>query len=446
MKTNRKTKTIRERLREVIANDKGMILNVSLMLLGILTLLGVTAAVLAITDMKISGKYEHSTQSFSIAEAGLEEAKARLKGSNSDVNFAGDPAASYDPDWSAYLLTNSSYWEASDVDPHYNAIYKNYIPTTSSHTNTSVVVNSLQTNLTYWVKLQHKREYDAEQDGHTTSSPHYYDGDGSTATHSTSDPGRIIYYGYGNPGSPTTNTALTTSGATKDYPIEMITVYAHKRATNQGLQMEVSRNPGPPVNSSVYGKGNITVNGSGFISGNDNCGRVGAKPPIYTLSPATTTTAGSPTYQGSPATPQSGTSDIDVDDYVDMFKDGASVITEDQSGINFGNSSTFVTIYSNPSNPLNVGGLKIQNGTGYGILIVEGDLILGGGFNWDGIILVTGTLTLNGGGDGINIKGAVMATNTIDINGGLDIRYDSCQIDKALNSKPMVLMKWKQIY
>ena len=64
-----------------------------------------------------------------------------------------------------------------------------------------------------------------------------------------------------------------------------------------------------------------------------------------------------------------------------------------------------------------IDGLKIQNGIGYGMLLVEGDLTLGGGFEWNGLILVTGKLEFNGGALGVNINGAVLANQFFnDVN------------------------------
>jgi hypothetical protein len=43
--------------------------------------------------------------------------------------------------------------------------------------------------------------------------------------------------------------------------------------------------------------------------------------------------------------------------------------------------------------------------TGYGILIVKGDLQLAGNINWHGIIIATGIVTSSGGGsDAKNIQ------------------------------------------
>ena len=135
------------------------------------------------------------------------------------------------------------------------------------------------------MKIRHKREYDAEQAGHTAASQHYYDGDGDTAAHSSSAPGNIIYYGYGDPGSPMTAVRFTTGSPTEARPAEIMTAYGfrsnYKGESTQKIELEVAHNPGPPINAALYAKGDVTGNGSSLIvNGNDNCGAVAAKPPI----------------------------------------------------------------------------------------------------------------------------------------------------------------------
>ncbi len=80
------------------------------------------------------------------------------------------------------------------------------------------------------------------------------------------------------------------------------------------------------------------------------------------------------------------------------------------------------------------------------MLLVEGDLTLGGGFEWHGLILVSGILTFNGGGGGINIRGSVLANQTVDINGTIDIKYDSCKVDTSVVSAGLGVVSWKQNY
>ncbi len=433
----------------VLKDEKGSAMIFAVMILALMTMSGVSVVNTSNTEVQIASNHRVSIGAFYAAEAGIIEAKERLRGTSAGSSYAGDPVTSYAPAWSAYLLSPHS-WQPSTDDPLYDGNYQNYIPTSADHTNTSVTSNSLQTDMSYLVRIRHKREYDAEQAGHTGN--HYYDGDGSTATHTSASAGNIIYYGYGDPTQPTTAVQFTTAAATEFSPVEVIRAYG-KSSDFQGsslktIEIEVVKNPGPVINSAVYAKGTVTGNGSSLsVDGNDSCGVAAAKPPIYTKSPAITNLNGEPILSGSPAAPQSGPDDIDIDSYVSGLKSSATeTITLDQNGTDYGDSSDYVTCYSDTSDPNNVGGLKLQNVTGYGLLLIEGDLTLGGGFNWNGIILVTGTLTFNGGGSGINILGAVLANQTVDINGGIDIDYDSCQVNNALGASALEIVSWREIH
>jgi hypothetical protein len=294
------------------------------------------------------------------------------------------------------------------------------------------------------VQIRHKREYDAELAGHTSSSSHYFDNDGSPTPNSAGAPGNIIYYGYGNSAAPTTVVQFTGGTATK--PVEIISVYGRVGASNKLIEIEVAYDPGPTIAAAIYAKGDITGNGTALvIDGSDDCGVASSKPPTYTKDPYVTNPNGSPVLV--PAPPAHGTLDIDIDSHVDSLKSSASItITADTNGAAYGTSADFVTAYSDTSNPNNVQGLKLQNVVGYGTLLVEGDLELGGGFEWKGLVLVTGVLTFNGGGSGVNIRGAVLANQTVSINGGLDIKYDSCMVDKALSSQELKTISWREIY
>ncbi len=203
----------------------------------------------------------------------------------------------------------------------------------------------------------------------------------------------------------------------------------------------------------VYSKGDVTGNGSSLtITGNDACSEETALGPIYTKEPATTSLSGNPTLSGSPSTPQQGTMDIDIACIIDSFKASATtVLTDDQNGATHGSSTGYVTVYADTDDPPNNQGLKLQNVTGYGILLVKGDLTLGGGFNWNGIIYATGSVTLNGGGGaGINVYGQIYAgTSTVTdvtLNGSNTLGYDSCAIKKALATQAFKVVSWKQDY
>lgn len=430
----------------IAGNENGMVLPIALMFLTIIALLGGTAVMVTTTELKIGANHKTAELAFHAAEAGLAEARARLRFPSSDPNHIGDPVSGYDSMWSAYILTSGT-WQTSN-DPYYDGNLRNYIPTTASQTNTSIQTNSLQSTILYFVRVRHKREFDAEQVGHTTTSAHYYDGDGNTESHSASSPGNIIYYGYGNPASPTIPTQFTTSGSTVHKPVEIITAYGICGTGVQIIETEIARPPSPPISAPLYANGNVTGNGSALtISGDDYCGSGTSLPPIYTLSPATTTLNGSPVLTGTPVVPVSGSNPVDIPAYLDSLKGAAGVtITADQTGVNYGDAGNHTICYSSTSDPPNVGGLKLQNVTGFGVLLVEGDLVLGGGFSWSGLVVCTGLMTFNGGGDGVNIQGAVLSNQTLAMNGGLDIQYDSCLINTATNTQPHKILRWRQIY
>ncbi len=82
------------------------------------------------------------------------------------------------------------------------------------------------------------------------------------------------------------------------------------------------------------------------------------------------------------------------------------------------------------------GNLKLTGGYGQGILIVNGDLSVQGGFQFFGPVLVKGSLTTQGTGGHFN--GGVMAANMVDsssvINGNAVVTYSSCALLKALQA------------
>jgi Tfp pilus assembly protein PilX len=234
----------------------------------------------------------------------------------------------------------------------------------------------------------------------------------------------------------------------------MLTTVATKSSDNSKavVQTVVQLYTGVTSPATIYSKGDVTGNGSSLtIKGGDECGVESALAPVYTKSPAATSLSGNPTLSGNPATPQTGSLDLGIAAMISSLKGGAQyTLTADTNNTTFGDSSHYKIVYSDTSNPPNVNGLKLNNLTGYGILLVDGDLELGGGFTWNGPIVVTGSVTLNGGGgQGINIHGQILSgTSTltdVTLNGGNVIQYNSCELKKAFANQPLVVVNWKQI-
>lgn len=424
-----------------LARQSGSVVLVCLLLLALISSLGMIA--LSTTDFELNqaAKRKASMQAFYAAESGLAEAMRRLRELPSANDYIGDTAVPHDVDWSAYILTSAD-WESSG-DPSYDSSLRNYIPTAGNPTGTTIQANSKQVHIDYFVRIRHKREYDSEQAGHTPGYPHYIDNDAVSSPNSDASRGGIIYYGYGDAASPSKAVQFTPSSATQHSPVEIVTVYGMSGDNVKGVEAEIVRHPGLKVLGAIYSEGDFTGNGNAAtISGADNCGVVADIPAIYNLDPATTSVMGG-TING---TVEQGTNDLDLGAYIDAMKSSSVstiTLTADVNGDTYGAPGDFVTVYSETSG--NVGGLKMSNVTGYGNLVIEGDLEMGGGFTWYGLVVATGTIRFNGGGLGVNIVGAVMAESTVTVNGGLEIYYDSCKVGDAINVLGYKLINWRQL-
>lgn len=78
-------------------------------------------------------------------------------------------------------------------------------------------------------------------------------------------------------------------------------------------------------------------------------------------------------------------------------------------------------------------------GSGKGILIVTGNLTISGGDQWEGLMLVGGTITSNGNNtvygatvSGLNIKIGIAVPPSTVANGNKTYQYDSCSLSRAL--------------
>ena len=168
------------------------------------------------------------------------------------------------------------------------------------------------------------------------------------------------------------------------------------------------------------------------------------------MDPATTTTHGNPTFTGSPPTAQHGTLDLDLDSYVNTLSAGANyTLTDDATNATYGSSSNFVTVYADAIGTQADDALKLNNVTGYGILLVKGDLELAGNITWNGLIIVTGKIKTTGGGkNSKNILGQIYAgKNDIGdsaVTGSVTVGYHSCNLKNALASQPLKVVNWKQ--
>jgi hypothetical protein len=213
----------------------------------------------------------------------------------------------------------------------------------------------------------------------------------------------------------------------------------------------------------LYSKDNTTLNGSSISISGDDAGTCGGSTlsAVYVYSDPSTnnthtiTQNGGPTLTGNPAT-QTGTTSLDLQSYVDSLKGGATVtLTADVSAggngtTSYGSSTNYVTVYADATQQAD-GELRLNNVTGYGILLVKGNLQLAGNIDWHGIIIATGVVTASGGGSNSkNIQGQVYSgassLGDTTVSGSVTIGYNSCDVKKSLSSQPLKMVDWKQNY
>ncbi|MHC4182412.1 MAG: pilus assembly PilX N-terminal domain-containing protein [Planctomycetota bacterium] len=258
MNTKQQSKTL-----DVDTGEKGVVLIAAIALMAVLALVGVVAAVTTNTEIKISSNYNTSVQASYAAQAGIEEARARLRGLSSDANYAGDPAASPNETWSAYILTSDN-WASTD-DPDYVGTYTNYIPTTSNHENTATETNTIQAtpDISYWAKIRHKKWSDC-----TATEQTAVDTSNTSGTPGDTD---IIYYGYVTSTSTTAEQFTSDTDPDNASPVEIITSYGSSGNGSGVIEVQARKHPGPPVLAPIYGY-DIDADGDITINGNDACG------------------------------------------------------------------------------------------------------------------------------------------------------------------------------
>jgi Tfp pilus assembly protein PilX len=386
---------LRERIRVgTLKNQNGLILIAALTLLAALILVGATAFLVASTNVKVGGNFRTNQTALQVAMAGVERAREILR----QANATSANTASFSEELAARVGSNGQLNNPLSTTDDLNVI-------TSNTSNASITVGS--STVSYVVYL-------------TNDS---YDSNGWLST------------------TDSNKRALLTSIATGQNNSKAI------------VQAVVQVFPMVSSPATIYTKGDVTGNGNSLtVSGNDACNGGTNLGSIYAKGDWDPN--GSPTLTGNPATPvENGTLDLDIAGMVSALKASANVtLTSDTNNQTYGSSTDYKIVYSNTSSPNNVNGLNLSNVTGWGILLVDGDLELGGGFNWNGIILATGAVRLNGGGgnQSLNIAGQLLSgTSTvtdISLNGSNNITYNSCYVKKATAQAPLKVLSWKQTF
>lgn len=391
-------------------DQDGMITALGLFLLTVLTVLGTTAIMVTSTDMLVGTNYKTSEQAFYAAEAGAEESRGRLR-ANAGANLIND-AHTTAWQWTAYIGTTA------------RATGKGFDSGQSMHLRTE----SLQSAMSYVVAIRHKSD----------------------------DAGNVFYWGDAG------GTGISTRNLTTGTNIYLATSYGLSARSTRTVEVEMARLPPITVPAGLYTEAPTTIQGSSTnINGNDSCGADNKPGIAITLGPGSVTINGSPSITGTGSTPSItyNTTGLHVQATVDELKSWANysynVTSESNSGMHWGTptqgaeqedpsscSETNIVRYDTNGTYISLTG----GSSGCGILLVEGNLNLHGGFTWYGPILATGSVTFTGGGNK-QVTGAILAGGSVDadvVGGNSNIIFCSVAINNQTQNRPLKVLSWHE--
>ena len=395
-------------------NEKGIAIVVAILLLLVVTLIGISAINTTTFEASISGNQRASEQAFYVAEAGINELMGRFR--PGATNVISDTAAS-NSSWKL-LLAKSSGLGATKVG------YPSGDPNTTS-------TASLQSQLDFGVEVKHKVDA-ANQIITYVNQPVYI----------------AKSYGFSSDGG------------------------------NKVIEVEFIKSPSYAPPAALYSEMPVDIHGtSTYINGNDACGTTANKPGIITttLTDPPISTSGNPIIYGSPAMQNHDSipppTNLPLNDMVNDLKGSADFsysYTGNQTLTGYSDSwgiPTAINTETPISYPLDApmkivyfnmrpgnNTLKLAGGShGAGILLVDGNLDINGGFIWYGVIIVTGSVAYTGGGQK-NVTGGIMAgesaTVEVDIGGNAGIIYCSTvanRLNQTYGNLPKIT-RWRDIF
>ena len=407
-------------------SEKGMVMPVSLMFLAILAIVGTTTAVMTSSDLQFSGYDKTGKQALYVSEAGIEEARARLKADAVNPITDDQPAQAQ---WSTF----TGSLEACESKGFQSIL----------HTR----VDSIQTELDYAARISHQ----------------------------TNASGQVLYWGDTDGDGDYERNTLSVG-----QNIYVINSTGVSTVSTRTIEAEVTRLPPVTVPAALYVEALTDILGnSTTVDGRDQCGG-SDMPGIVTVLGVTTddgdasvNTNGNPDILGAggadPNITYNGT-DMDVDAMVDALKPFADFSYTGENGRYTADStpgpgdgwgeptpgaaeedatqcSEHNIVYYDTEET----GLRLTGGVGgCGILLVKGDLEVHGGFSWHGMVITTGSVTFTGGGGNKNITGAVIAggstiADTDTVGGNANIIYCSTAISDQTQNRALKFLSFRDV-
>jgi hypothetical protein len=140
-----------------------------------------------------------------------------------------------------------------------------------------------------------------------------------------------------------------------------------------------------------------------------------------------------------------GQEPLDLIKALEGVKRGAQIINGDLVSMNPGEPESPALLHAEPLAGGFPSELYVQNVKGFGILLVNGNVKISAPFHWEGLVIVSGQATFDGGLGTSVIHGALFADQVQMLSGDVTITLDSCPIAASLRTLPVALLGWQQL-
>lgn len=415
----------------LLRRDDGAALVVALMMLLGLAAMGMTAVMIGSNDAVVAGGQRQRAAALHSAEAGLAEAMHRMSqppgtlanvgGDDIDISIF-DPSDPPDPDWTARIFGTSPGAAPGSNDGAF-------------HTGT------IQPAGDY---IDYAHPSDPENAITIEHKLRDFDGDGN---------GDVVFY---DPSQ------VPPENPTDGFPVDRITVRGRDGQAERVIQADVIRFPiNPNVFAGLMADGGVDLRGNVTVCGRNHLIDTPAGTQLPNCSPAweeggghlygVMTTGGGVDTRGS--TDLLGTPSPTSTDPTNGFQSIADALgLTDQEWQDIAANADRTTLDGEgPWDGLSIidGDVRLNDGSGSGLLYVNGDLDLRGNFEWRGLIYVEGVFS-NGGNTWI--LGGVMArgggeVTAVDFGAGTPaILYSRAALVQTLmQAMDYIVLSWKEL-
>jgi hypothetical protein len=441
--------------------EAGIALLIALLVIVLLSAFAFSMVALTTSQLQLGKTIQTQTQVYYAALAGLEEARGRLEPAAPDALSGNSLPTAVNQ--VAYLVNGAMQdpvQPTNPASPYYDIEYAREFSGGLTGASVLTPVSSDQPGagtasaIPYkWVRITLKTEYssgqDVDQDGMLdNSSPVYWDGAHQNVT------------GTGVPVYKLTALAVDASGIR-----QMAQAEVAGRVSRYSALAGLATGGTATLTGLAGRKGstpNLVVDGNDTVN-TTPCGTAGV-PGLVTVGTASISMA---TVNGIPAPVQQVISlPSSPAAFINSLRGGATpILNAAPTHVSLvsggtGYVGTDVVLGTQPSGttpaqpavvysdkPLAISG---TGSTGDGILLVTGNLSITGGFNYRGLIVVDGTVTLASNSTGsIWIQGSVIssgnlsADSTQSSSNALGVLYDSCAVADSFQSLPKTVLAFR---